>query len=184
MDMTRMIAPRSDQKNADDFALSGPRTFTITDDIEYESTEQPLGLVLDGDDSHPYKPGKSMGRVLVAAWGLDSAGYVGKRLTLYTDPTVRFGPTETGGIRISHMSHIAKPVRINLTVKKGTKAPFTVQPLTDPAPVTAPTADDIAACTDLDTLRDMFDATTDHDLKALLRARKVEITASMVGGPS
>ena len=57
-----MIAPKSDQKNADDF-LTGPQTFTITAEIEYDDEQQPAGLVLDGDTKRPYKPGKSMGRV-------------------------------------------------------------------------------------------------------------------------
>lgn len=81
MDLTATIAPKSDQKNADDF-LAGAQTFTITADVEYASSEQPLGLVLDGDTAHPYKPGKSMRRVLVAAWGPESSAYIGRRLTL------------------------------------------------------------------------------------------------------
>ena len=133
MDLTATIAPRSDQKNADDF-LTGPQTFTITADIEYASPEQPFGLVLDGDTSHPYKPGKSMRRVLVAAWGPESSVYVGRRLTLYTDPSIKFGGQDVGGIRISHMSHIAKPLKLALTLTKGKKGAFVVQPLTETAP--------------------------------------------------
>lgn len=36
---------------------------------------------------------------------------------------------EVGGIRISHMSHIDKPVTIALTATRGNKKPVTVQPL-------------------------------------------------------
>jgi len=36
---------------------------------------------------------------------------------------------EVGGIRISHMSHIDKPVTIALTATRGNKKPTTVQPL-------------------------------------------------------
>jgi pyruvate carboxylase len=35
-----------------------------------------------------------------------------------------------GGIRISHLSHIEKPITVALTVTRGKKAPFVVQPLT------------------------------------------------------
>lgn len=134
MDLTATIAPKSDQRNADDFALTGPRTFTITDDVEYQSPEQPFGLVLDGDIAHPYKPGKSMRRVLVAAWGKESSAYIGRSLTLFTDPSIKFGGQETGGIRISHMSHISKTLKLALTVTKGKKSPFIVEPLTDMPP--------------------------------------------------
>ena len=186
MDLTRMIAPKSDQKNADDF-IAGPMTFTITAEIEYDSEQQPAGLVLDGDTAHPYKPCKSMGRVLTAAWGKES--YVGRRLTLFTDPTVKFGGQETGGIRISHMSDIPKTLKLNLTVKKGTKAPFIVAPLVEaarperaPQPLpraqgTEPTAADVTACTDLDVLRD-WHQTSGPERRAQIRARKAELTAA------
>lgn len=153
MDLSRTIVPKSDQKNADDF-LTGPQTFTITADVEYQSPEQPFGLVLDGDDAHPYKPGKSMRRVLVAAWGPDSSVYVGRRLTLYTDPSVRFGGQDVGGIRISHLSHITRPIKLALTLTKGKKGAFVVEPLADTAPATSePTAEQVAACTDDEVLR-------------------------------
>jgi hypothetical protein len=138
MDLTRTIIPKSDQKNADNF-LAGPQTFTVTDEIEYADEQQPAGLVLDGDTAHPYKPCKSMRRVLDVAWGKES--YVGRRLTLYNDPAVRFGGQETGGIRISHLSHIRKTLRFNLTETKGKKRPFTVEPLPDAQAPRTPPAD-------------------------------------------
>lgn len=180
MDLTRTIVPKSDQKNADDF-LAGPMTFTITSEIEYASTEQPCGLVLDGDDAHPYKPGKSMRRVLVAAWGAETSAYVGRRLTLYTDPTVRFGGQDVGGIRISHMSHIPKTIKLNLTETKGKKKPFVVAPLAErtpaqPAPTQPePTAAEVDACADVAALRVMWKATLRADLRAQIEARIAEL---------
>lgn len=50
-------------------------------------------------------------------------------MTLYHDPSVRFGGSEVGGIRISHMSDIEGPIRVNLTATKGKKALHTVEPL-------------------------------------------------------
>jgi len=180
MDLTRMIAPKSDQKNADDF-IGGPQTFTITAEIEYDDEQQPAGLVLDDDTAHPYKPGKSMGRVLTAAWGKGS--YVGHRLTLYNDPTVRFGNQETGGIRISHMSHITKPLKLNLTQKKGSKAYFTVQPLAD-AP-TAPAPIDVATITDREQLASMWQhAPRDSAERAAIEARVAELKAAETGDPA
>jgi len=180
MDLTRMIAPKSDQKNADDF-LSGPQTFTITAEVEYDDAQQPAGLVLDGDTRHPYKPGKSMGRVLTAAWGKES--WVGRRMTLYTDLTIEFGGQEVGGIRISHMSDLPgnKVLKLNLTKKKGQKKPFIVQPLVEAVKAPAklannsePTEADVTACTDVAALRSMWSA-AGAERQAQIRARVAEL---------
>ena len=40
-----------------------------------------------------------------------------------------------GGLRVSHVSHIDKPITVALTVTRGKRAPFTVQPLPDAPPV-------------------------------------------------
>jgi hypothetical protein len=38
---------------------------------------------------------------------------------------------DVGGIRVSHLSHIAKPMTLVLAVSKGKRAPYVVQPLAD-----------------------------------------------------
>lgn len=136
MDLAQTIIPKSDQLNADDL-IAGPRTIRISA-VELGSAEQPVAIRYDGDNGRPYKPGKSMRRVLVAMWGSDGNAYVGRRLTLYCDKAVTFGPDTTGGIRISHASDIAAPVEIALTVKRGKRKPFRVDPL--PAERTATAA--------------------------------------------
>lgn len=73
-----------------------------------------------------------MRRVLIAAWGAEASAYVGKRITLYGDPSIKFGKDAVGGIRISHLSGLDKPLTVALTVTRGKRAPFTVQPLTEP----------------------------------------------------
>jgi len=73
----------------------------------------------------------------VAVWGADAKAYVGKSVTLYNDPKVRWGGLEVGGIRISHMSHITQDVTMALTVTRGNKKPFVVKPLRAP-PADAP----------------------------------------------
>ena len=88
-------------------------------------------------EGRPFKPCKSMRRVMVAAWGADASTYVGHRMTIYRDDEVRFGGQDVGGIRISHMSHIQKRVTVALTVTRGKRAPFAVEPLPDePNPTT------------------------------------------------
>lgn len=125
-DMTGVIVPKSDQINADDF-LSGPRTFKIKSVAITPGTEQPVTIALE--DSKPWRPCKSMSRLLVAAWGPDAKEYAGKSVTLYCDPKVKWGGMEVGGIRVSHMSHIDTDLVLALTMTKGKKAPTRVKPL-------------------------------------------------------
>lgn len=128
MNLATTIIPKSDQLNADDL-LSGPRTITITGVETGSSQEQPVFIRYEGDNGRPYKPCKSMRRVLVAAWGSDGSAYIGRRLTLYCDPSVTFGRETCGGIRISHASNIDAPLEIALTVTRGKRKPYRVEPL-------------------------------------------------------
>lgn len=131
MDMTESIAPRSDQINAENF-LSGPRTVTIVEVRKGASAEQPVEIVLaEFGPGQPFKPSKTVRRILVAGWGPDAATYAGKRMTLYRDPAVRFGGQDVGGIRVSHMSGIDKRMTLALTVTRGKRAPYVVEPLPD-----------------------------------------------------
>lgn len=125
-DMTATITPKSDQWNADDF-LAGPRTFTIRD-VTVKPGEQPVNVLFEGGDK-AYRPCKSMCRVLVAAWGKDAKAYVGRSLTLYRDPAVKWAGMEIGGIRISHMSHLSGTLQMPLAVTRGARKMFTVLPL-------------------------------------------------------
>lgn len=132
MDLTASIAPRSDQINADDL-VGGPMTVTIREVVKGKA-EQPFDFLLEETD-RAFRPGVTMRRVIVAGWGKESSQYVGRRLTLYRDPTIKFGNAVVGGIRISHMSHIAEPLKERLQTTRGKREMFTVDPLPDaPAP--------------------------------------------------
>ena len=126
MDLTESIAPKSDQLDAVDL-LSGPRTFTI-ERVSEHNAEQPFNFHL-AEFPRVWRPGKSMRRVIVAAWGPKPDAYTGQRVTLFCDATVMFGNDATGGTRISHMSGIDKPLKVPLIIKRGKSGMFTVQPL-------------------------------------------------------
>ena len=126
MDITETTAPRSDQQNFDDYA-AGPKVVTVSE-VKRGTEEQPVEIHLVEFPGRPYKPSKSMRRVLVAAWGPEAANYAGRQLRLCGDPTVKFGPNVVGGIKISHLSHIDQPVTTQLTVSRGKRSPYTVQP--------------------------------------------------------
>jgi hypothetical protein len=135
-DLSPTIVPKSDQLNADDL-LTGPRTIRVTKVSLLTAAEQPIAINFEGDNGKPYKPCKSMRRVMVMVWGSDGATYAGRSMTLYRDPSVRFGSDEVGGIRISHMSDIAKPLTVALTVSRARRTPYTVKPLASQPPAGA-----------------------------------------------
>lgn len=145
MDIGDTIAPDSTQLDAVDL-LSGPRIFTIAS-VSAGKTDQPVNLHLAEFD-RPWRPGKSMRRVLVKLWGRDASAYIGRRVELFCDPEVKFGNDKVGGIRIARMSHIDKAEVVPLLVSRGKSAMFRVEPLPDNAPASTPsdpTAAKIAA---------------------------------------
>jgi hypothetical protein len=141
-DMGQVIIPKSDQLNADDL-IAGPMTIKVTAVTIRGGQEQPISISFEGDQGKPYKACKSMCRVLVTAWGADSSKYAGRSMTLFREPSVKWGGMEVGGIRISHMSDIAAPLTMALTVTRGSRKPFIVRPLDQPAPPASITADQV-----------------------------------------
>lgn len=135
MDISETLAPRSDQQNFDDY-LAGPRTVTVSAG-HVVNGEQPVVLELAEYPGRPYKPNKSMRRVIAKAWGTETDNYAGKRLTLVGNPDVRYGGKAVGGIEIAAMSGLEKPLSMPLTETRGKKRTYTVQPLPD-APKQAP----------------------------------------------
>lgn len=132
MDISDTLAPNSDQLDAADL-LGGPQTFTIQR-VSKGNAEQPVQIHL-AEFPRPWRPCKSMRRVLVACWGPDASTYVGRRVTLWCDTTVKYGGQEVGGVRVAHLSHLDGPKNVPLLVARGKSAVFTVQPLPDAAPV-------------------------------------------------
>jgi hypothetical protein len=133
MDISPTVAPKSDQLNADDF-IGGPKTYKIKHvSANPDAPEQPVNVFFDGENL-PFRPCKSMRRVMIATWGADASKYTGMSMTLYRDPSVKWGGMEVGGIRISHMSGIDKPITMALTASKSKRAPYTVKPLADEKP--------------------------------------------------
>lgn len=160
MDLSQTIIPRSDQLNSDDL-IAGPRTIKITG-ITGGSAEQPVIVNYEGDNGRPYKPSKSMRRILVALYGNDSAACIGKRVTLYRDADIKFGGDAVGGIRISHADGISRPLVMALTLKRGQRAQYRVEPL--PAEKPQQTA---TPARDLQTLCDLGDGKAGEGLDAL-----------------
>lgn len=124
-DLSDTVAPKSDQMDAEDLH-AGPLTFTVKEVRRASSAEQPIDVHLN-EFERPWRPAKTVRRILIAAWGSDGAKYVGRRLTLFCDPTVKFGGIAVGGIRVSHMSDLpdGKPLKVVLMETKGKRAQHT-----------------------------------------------------------
>jgi hypothetical protein len=127
-DMTMTIIPKSDQINFDELFFTGPRTIKITA-VTLTKTDQPCAVNFEGDGGKVFRPCKSMRKVMVHVWGKYTDKYIGHSMTLYGDPDVQFGGKKVGGIRISHITGIDKPISVVLTETKGRNKPFTVAPL-------------------------------------------------------
>ena len=127
-DMNHSVAPKTDQVSYDHFISGKSITIKITG-VDFTAGEQPVALKFENSNGKVFRPCKSMRRVLIAAWGDKASNYVGRSMTLYGDPTVRYGALEVGGVRISHLSHIDKELKVILTATKGNKKPYTVKPL-------------------------------------------------------
>ena len=181
MDISQTIIADSTQINADDL-IGGPVTVTITD-VTKGNAEQPINVHVAEFPDKAYRPSKSMRRVLVAAWGSDSSVYIGRRLTLFRNPDISFGREKVGGIQISAMSDLpdGKPLKIALTVSRGKRSPYVVKPLEDapqqpaaPSDPPEPTAEQVAAATDVNELRDMWQR-SGPERQAQIQARVQEL---------
>jgi hypothetical protein len=120
-DLRPTIVPKSDQLNADQL-VAGPMTVTVSEVRVSSSDDQPVVVHYQGENGRPFKPCKTMRKVMVFAWGEDGRKWVGRSMTLYNDPAVKFGGADVGGIRISHMTDIDRDVQVSLTATKGKKA--------------------------------------------------------------
>jgi hypothetical protein len=133
IDLSQTIAAKSDQLNADD--LIGRELLIEITKVSRNNSDQPIAVSYSGDNGKPWLPCKTMRRVLVWIWGKDGTKYVGRKLVLFRDPNVTFGGLASGGIRISHMSHISHDTTLVVTVTKKSKKAYTVQPLIEDEPV-------------------------------------------------
>lgn len=120
-DLRPTIIPKSDQLNADQI-VGGPIIITVTRVDVTSSKEQPVTIHYEGEGGRPYKPGLTMRKVLILAWGHDATQWAGRSMELFHEPSVKFGGELVGGIRISRLSHIDRDIKVSLAASKGKKA--------------------------------------------------------------
>lgn len=118
-DISETILAKSDQLNADDL-ISAPRRIKVTDTTQ-GNAENPVIVHYEGDTGRPFKPCKTVRRILAAAWGANTGAWIGQEAVLYCDPSVVYAGKEVGGIRIKALSGIPKRMIISLAKTRGKK---------------------------------------------------------------
>ena len=119
-DISDTIQAKSDQLNADDL-ISAPRTITITA-VTKGTPDNPVIIRYEGDSGRPFKPCKTVRRILSLGWGVMANEWAGKSVTLYNDPSVIYAGKAIGGIRIKAMSDIPKRIVVSLSTTRGKKS--------------------------------------------------------------
>ena len=128
IDISDTLKAKSDQLNADDL-VGGPIRVQIEDvRLTQGDDTGPVTVRISGGHM-PWKPCKTMRRVLASAWGTNAAVWRGRWVELYCDPKVKFGGKEVGGIRIARMSHIDGERVLNLAVTKDKKQAYRISVL-------------------------------------------------------
>jgi len=119
-DISDTILAKSDQLNADDL-ISAPRTILITS-VTKGNAESPVIIRYEGDSNRPFKPCKTVRRILSLGWGVMANTWAGKSVTLYNEPSVIYAGKAIGGIRIKAMSDIPKRITVLLSTTRGKKS--------------------------------------------------------------
>ena len=128
-DISMTLMSNSDQLNAADL-VAGPVTVTVqsVDVNNKKGADQPVTIHINGG-LQPYKPCLSMRRVLAVVWGKESSGWAGRSMTLFFHPPVRYGKDITGGVRISHVDGVERPVVVKIRESRHVVVDWTVNPL-------------------------------------------------------
>jgi len=138
--------PKSDQLNADTL-LGGPIIVRITSFALTGKDTQPWAVGIDKYPTRPFKPCKTMRRILKASFGKKGELWVGELLKLFRDPTVTYGGKPSPGVRISGVSKLPtndQGVIINpfpITISNREKSEILLELLTDES--TAPATEAI-----------------------------------------
>ena len=143
-DFAKTLEAKSDQVNNTDL-VGSPLTISVTGIKVNTREDQPVSISFDGSPK-VYRPCKGMRRLIAAFWGDNPQTWVGRSMTLYRDPDVRFGADLMGGIRISAMSHIEREKKMAIPVSRGKVKEYTVKPLASAVPAPAEPENALALC--------------------------------------
>lgn len=160
MNISQAILAKSDQLNASDL-IGGPQTVTIAE-VREGNADQPVQIHLVEWPGRPFKPSKTVLRILDYAWGEETDDWPqGARMTVFRDPTAKWAGEEVGGIRVSHLSHIPEPFKLALRESQKKSILYTVDRLPDAPATSGPTPADLAE----QVVSALADATTEAEVR-------------------
>lgn len=129
LDITETTAAKADQINAVDLDEAGS-VFTIAAVSRGDaSAGQPVWIHMHETPGRPWKPCKTMRRLLRDCWGKRTGDWQGRAVYLYTDPAVTFGRDKTGGVRVRALSDMKAPKDLTYMVRRGQYQAFRVDVL-------------------------------------------------------
>ena len=121
VDVSKALLAKSDQLNSMD--LIDPIVIQI-DRVDFDHTRgQPIWIYYN-KLKNPWKPSKGMNKIIAskAVFGLEDDLWIGKRLRIFNEKTVKYAGKEAGGVEISQVQGFDKvrtfPVRTSRTQKK------------------------------------------------------------------
>ena len=124
-DISNTILAKSDQLNSEDL-LSAPRRIKITG-TKQGNAESPVIVNYEGDNGRPFKPCKTVRKILSIAWGTHTGAWVGQEALLYREPSVVYAGKEVGGIRVQALSGIDKRIVVSLAKTRGHKVEHIIE---------------------------------------------------------
>lgn len=127
-----------DYMNADTL-LAGDLTLTIdsvsleeVEDKDKKLTKNKLVIYWQEHGAKPWIPCKTSAKSLSVVWGDSLRAWKGRKVTLFRDPTVKFGSKTTGGIRVRGMPDLPSPVSFEFAANTKTRPKtFTLIPTSD-----------------------------------------------------
>lgn len=142
------IEIKTDQLNYEHF-LGGSITFKVSRiGSKKDQGKKKLLIYMEGHEGTPFVPCMGMIKCLSSpdGWGEKLADWVGRSITLFGDSKVMFGAKEIGGVRVSHISHIAADYVTKITERRGVRIDYLIRKLaaTLAAPAAAYPADQFA----------------------------------------
>jgi hypothetical protein len=145
------IEIKTDQLNYEHF-LGGSITFKVARiGSKKDQGKKKLLIYMEGHDGTPFVPCMGMIKCLSSpdGWGEKLADWVGRSITLFGDSKVMYGGKEIGGVRVSHISHIAADYVTKIAERRGVRIDYLIRKLAvtqaAPAPAAAYPADQFAA---------------------------------------
>ena len=143
LDVTELAAPKTDQLNADHL-IPGPLQGVIVSVRKTRANDKDCIEVGLSSFRLPWRPCKTMVRLLMDVWGPDAEAWIGRGVKLYRDAEVRFGTDTVGGIRIGGLSHVRGSFTAKVKTSKQNQKPYQIEKLPDPPPIGQPAADPLA----------------------------------------